>query len=244
MYTGPAGTPRQRAALDGPVELEAPLGELERGSGRERKEEDAGVARSALHSTGPPALGGPKPGLEQHQQAEDEADGSSRPKSQQGDGKGGLAPLPRRRPRTPVLVADHGRTVASPETADEPETDETEERTEPHAHRDRPDSTADTGSGAERTDTTAPSATVAGLPRRVRQANLAPQLKQDSAHSTTGRGQSAGSEDLANRDAEEVRSRMASLQRGWQRGRLQNAGASGDEAAESAPRTKPEGDGR
>lgn len=250
LTRGPSGpgspaTPRQRAALDGPVELEAPLGELEEGPGRDSSREDAGVPRTALHSAGPPALGGPKPGLEQHQQADDEADGSSRPKSPQGDGKGRLAPLPRRRPRTPVLVADHGRTVGSPETAEGQETDEAEERTEGRGHRDRQHRPTDAESGTTNPGASAPSATVAGLPRRVRQANLAPQLKQDSAEGTTGRGDHGSrSEDLANRDADEVRSRMASLQRGWQRGRQQNAGASGDEATESAPGTTPEGDGR
>ncbi|MEU0853220.1 nitrate- and nitrite sensing domain-containing protein [Streptomyces flaveolus] len=58
------------------------------------------------------------------------------------------------------------------------------------------------------------------LPRRVRQANLAPQLKRSGERPTEERS------DPADRDAEEVRSRMASLQRGWQRGRRENA--SGD----------------
>ncbi|MEG3630323.1 sensor histidine kinase [Streptomyces poriticola] len=55
------------------------------------------------------------------------------------------------------------------------------------------------------------------LPRRVRQANLAPQLRQSPERRTEDRT------DTADRDAEEVRSRMASLQRGWQRGRSENA---------------------
>lgn len=84
---------------------------------------------------------------------------------------------------------------------------------------------------------------VSPLPRRVRQANLAPQLKagperrteRDEAHNGTGA-------DPADRDADEVRNRMASLQRGWQRGRQENAG--GDEAQDgTAPRTT-KGDGR
>jgi hypothetical protein len=49
--------------------------------------------------------------------------------------------------------------------------------------------------------------------------------------------------DTAERDADEVRSRMASLQRGWQRGREENA--EGDDARDvSAPRGTTEGDGR
>ncbi|MFE6486140.1 nitrate- and nitrite sensing domain-containing protein [Streptomyces sp. NPDC057757] len=82
-----------------------------------------------------------------------------------------------------------------------------------------------------------------GLPRRVRQANLAPQLKNDPERRTerdwarTGNGA-----DPAERDADEVRSRMASLQRGWQRGREENAGD--DEPQDgTAPGTK-KGDGR
>ncbi|SCK57870.1 nitrate- and nitrite sensing domain-containing protein [Streptomyces sp. WMMB 322] len=249
LTRGPSGagsspTPRQRAALDGAVELEAPLSQLEEKPGRGKRKEDADTAATALHSAGPPDRGGPKPGLEQHQQAKDEADGPSRPKSPQGDGKGGLAPLPRRRPRTPVLVADHGRTVGSQDPEDGQGTDETGQHTEGRAHRDRAERPTEVGAGTEQSGASAPSATGAGLPRRVRQANLAPQLKQDSAENTTGRGESRRSEDLADRDADEVRSRMASLQRGWQRGRLQNAGASGDEAAESAQGTTPEGDGR
>jgi hypothetical protein len=75
------------------------------------------------------------------------------------------------------------------------------------------------------------------LPRRVRQANLAPQLKQSA-----GRPQQS-STDFAERDADEVRSRMASLQRGWQRGREENA--AGDDAhSGTAPHGTTKGDGR
>ncbi|MFC9508897.1 nitrate- and nitrite sensing domain-containing protein [Streptomyces sp. NPDC057002] len=101
------------------------------------------------------------------------------------------------------------------------------------------------GSGAAPQDTgSAPGAPLRGagsglgaLPRRVRQANLAPQLK---------RGTEPRTEDKAEpveRDAEEVRSRMASLQRGWQRGRDENA--AGDAAHSGAARQgTTEGDGR
>ncbi|MEU9188733.1 nitrate- and nitrite sensing domain-containing protein [Streptomyces sp. NPDC048484] len=78
------------------------------------------------------------------------------------------------------------------------------------------------------------------LPRRVRQANLAPQLKDgpdrraasDEARSTTP----------TERDADEVRSRMASLQRGWQRGREENT--AGDEAQDGTAPGTTKGDGR
>ncbi|MFC7816389.1 nitrate- and nitrite sensing domain-containing protein [Streptomyces sp. NPDC057367] len=81
------------------------------------------------------------------------------------------------------------------------------------------------------------------LPRRVRQANLAPQLRQSTERPAENRP------DPVDRDAEEVRSRMASLQRGWQRGRRENA--EGDDVpggtapqAPQAPRGTTKGDGR
>ncbi|MFD7244831.1 sensor histidine kinase [Streptomyces massasporeus] len=82
-----------------------------------------------------------------------------------------------------------------------------------------------------------PGSGTAPLPRRVRQANLAPQLKRSSEPRTDD-----GTEPVE-RDAEEVRSRMASLQRGWQRGREENA--AGDTAhSGAAPQGTTEGDGR
>ncbi|MCT9083604.1 nitrate- and nitrite sensing domain-containing protein [Streptomyces fulvoviolaceus] len=77
----------------------------------------------------------------------------------------------------------------------------------------------------------------APLPRRVRQANLAPQLKQSPEPRTADPAESA------ERDADEVRSRMASLQRGWQRGREENA-ASDDAPGGAAPHRTTKGDGR
>ncbi|MFE8017821.1 nitrate- and nitrite sensing domain-containing protein [Streptomyces antibioticus] len=76
------------------------------------------------------------------------------------------------------------------------------------------------------------------LPRRVRQANLAPQLRQGPAPRTDH------SSDPADRDADEVRSRMASLQRGWQRGRAENAAGEEDAHSGTAPRGTTKGDGR
>ncbi|MDB1089369.1 nitrate- and nitrite sensing domain-containing protein [Streptomyces sp. ACA25] len=119
-------------------------------------------------------------------------------------------PLPARR-RTPVLVADHGRPVGR---APDPDPG-----TVPEDHLPGPPS---------------PPTTVAGLPRRVRQARLAPQLKQgpDRTDDTPappggtgpagGTGPGRGSEP----DPEAVRARMASLQRGWQRGRQQTTSLS------------------
>jgi signal transduction histidine kinase len=185
-----------RGALDGPVELEAPV-------------EDTGQ-----HPPRPPAgLGGPRRrpapapeparGRDQHQHARDE----SAPARPAGDTSGGL---PRRRRTTPVRVSDHGRPVGE--------------------QRPRPEES---------------SGPAGGLPRRVRQASLAPQLKDDpsgAARDARTRGPGDGGPD--DRDADEVRSRMSSLQRGWQRGRRHNATPSGDDTGTTAPGTTPEGDGR
>ncbi|WP_435136860.1 nitrate- and nitrite sensing domain-containing protein [Actinacidiphila sp. bgisy144] len=77
------------------------------------------------------------------------------------------------------------------------------------------------------------------LPRRVRQANLAPQLRADTTQSVRRAEEGAARE----RTAEEVRDRMASLQRGWQRGRSVDADpeptppAGDDDPSTSATRT-------
>lgn len=105
--------------------------------------------------------------------------------------------------------------------------------------------------------------TVGGLPRRVRQASLARRLREEAAERPPHRV-SVDTFDDAERDADEVRARMASLQRGWQRGRRENAeSAEGDGTTAhtaatdttenagntggpggTAPGTTPGGDGR
>ncbi|MCX5088826.1 nitrate- and nitrite sensing domain-containing protein [Streptomyces sp. NBC_00365] len=81
------------------------------------------------------------------------------------------------------------------------------------------------------------------LPRRVRQANLAPQLKDGpERRAERDRARTPKGADLADRDADEVRSRMASLQRGWQRGREKNAAGDGAQGGTAPGTTK--GDGR
>ncbi|MFC3571831.1 nitrate- and nitrite sensing domain-containing protein [Streptomyces yaanensis] len=83
----------------------------------------------------------------------------------------------------------------------------------------------------------------AALPRRIRQASLAPQLKEDpDRRAERERSRAAHRAGLAERDADEVRSRFASLQRGWQRGREENA--AGDEARDGSARGTTKGDGR
>ncbi|MFJ8940037.1 nitrate- and nitrite sensing domain-containing protein [Streptomyces sp. NPDC102365] len=79
-----------------------------------------------------------------------------------------------------------------------------------------------------------------GLPRRVRQANLAPQLKEGPDPRTAR--DPARTTHPSERDADEVRNRMASLQRGWRRGREENA--AGDEAQDGTAPGTIKGDGR
>ncbi|WP_328314032.1 nitrate- and nitrite sensing domain-containing protein [Streptomyces sp. NBC_00442] len=87
-----------------------------------------------------------------------------------------------------------------------------------------------------------------GLPRRVRQASLAPQLKDAPDGHRAAPEPDSGPE--PERDADEVRDRMAALQRGWQRGRRHNEasdtadGPFAHDRGDTARRTTPEGDGR
>ncbi|MFI0965459.1 nitrate- and nitrite sensing domain-containing protein [Streptomyces sp. NPDC021080] len=121
----------------------------------------------------------------------------------------------------------------------------------PHDAPALPRRTRTTASAASPDDTTAhrdtatgqPESGTAPLPRRVRQANLAPQLKDGPSRlAERGTGRDGAGPDPTERDADEVRSRMASLQRGWQRGREENA--EGDQAQDSSARGTTKGDGR
>ncbi len=93
--------------------------------------------------------------------------------------------------------------------------------------------------GRERTPT-------GGLPRRVRQASLAPQLREPTP--ARPRPVAEPADPTADRCAEEVRARMAALQRGWQRGREDNEltipSSSPSPSSTTAPGTTTEGDGR
>lgn len=223
LERGPGGIP-----FDGPVELESALPELD-------APVSGGLFSQASTTTDRPGRSGP----EQHQQADDAGHrtDAARPAGDAGQEQepGKPAPLPRRRRSTPVLISDHGRRVGGGDEGRE-------------AGQHGEESTG--GRRAERspereTRGETPSATVSGLPRRVRQASLAPQLKKDSADSETTRNTRAPEAAVASeRDADEVRSRMASLQRGWQRGRVENASPSGDDSGDQAPGTTPGGDGR
>ncbi|NEA60417.1 HAMP domain-containing protein [Streptomyces sp. SID13666] len=136
-------------------------------------------------------------------------------------GDGEPLPLPRRRRTAPVLVSDRGRPVAPP--------------------------TVPAARSAEPSGPSAPTAAL--LPKRVRQANLAPQLRVESASQDTGTAVRPGAGAPRERTADEVRDRMAALQRGWQRGREHDiaedsVGPHGPGDEPTAPRTTPEGNGR
>ncbi|MCG7208020.1 sensor histidine kinase [Streptomyces arenae] len=151
---------------------------------------------------------------------------------------GGLAPLPSRRRTDP---AAHGATGPAERAADHPAAPAapTGPAALPRRAR-RSEITA--GSGTDDSvpplGSTSPEAEsgTRPLPRRVRQANLAPQLRQDPARPAPREPEPV------ERDADEVRSRMASLQRGWQRGREENATDDGSRNGTAQGTTK--GDGR
>ncbi|MFI9048636.1 nitrate- and nitrite sensing domain-containing protein [Streptomyces sp. NPDC053427] len=230
LSQGPAALPQRRTprVIDGPVELEAPLalgdlGPLDdedsvfrgRESGRGRAREGGHDRRGpAARPTGPTPSPAAPPGIapvpagEQHQQTRDQAPG------------GGPAPLPRRR-KPPVLVSDHGRTVdGGPAHAQASAEGPEPERRGPR----RPDPAEEPPAGGT-PEAPAP-LTPGGLPRRVRQASLAPQLRTDPDRQA---GERRAEEPADDRDADAVRARMASLQRGWQRGRRDNEdGTAGD----------------
>ncbi|MER7000063.1 nitrate- and nitrite sensing domain-containing protein [Streptomyces sp. NPDC000410] len=268
------------SVLDGPIELEAPVGAL----GFEDRPalgsldtldpiadiEDTESERGGLFR----ARDFMRPSAdEQHQQATDQTPDQPRG----GPRPTGPIPLPRRKP--PTLVTDHGRRVDEPgrsHPAPVQGADATTERTGPRPVGRGPLPATTTGpppfSGARSavpsrlgpvpdgpqaarpaatpeqaldnaTAQAPPARTIGGLPRRVRQASLVPQLRDQSGGGSAGaHGAPAGEPDTG-RDADEVRDRMASLQRGWQRGRRHNAE---DETGlgEAAQGTTSEGDGR
>ncbi|MEU6993554.1 nitrate- and nitrite sensing domain-containing protein [Streptomyces sp. NPDC046465] len=255
------------SVLDGPVELEAPvsLADLDRFPGAldDEDSERGGLFRPRRRVAGTPG--------EQHQQARDDHEaGRAEPTRLDGgpahldddpddEAHGGPVPLPRR--RTPKLVRSNGRPVthARPQDgrfpADRPlapaAEDELPERprqpawpdlSPPHrdvtAAADAPPEPPRRGHRAAPQDRSTPTTAPGGLPRRVRQASLAPQLKAGP-----DRSPKPAETRPEERDAEEVRSRMASLQRGWQRGRDENA-ADDDATNGTAPGTTSEGDGR
>ncbi|WP_128378473.1 nitrate- and nitrite sensing domain-containing protein [Streptomyces cavernae] len=153
--------------------------------------------------------------------------------------------LPRRR-RQQSGIAEAGATAKSPSSGAGAASDPSGARPGPSARRDVPARGGGSGGGGG-AGSRGPAADgltpAAPLPRRVRQASLAPQLKDgpDRRAERTAAGPEGGP-DVVERDADEVRNRMASLQRGWQRGREENA--AGDEAQGGTAHGTTEGDGR
>ncbi|MFD5783709.1 nitrate- and nitrite sensing domain-containing protein [Streptomyces sp. NPDC126933] len=243
----PAGLGSGPSALDGPVELEPPVGARGRQSGpalgggdgvadiEDTESERGGIFRAREHlrdaardtrETGRTArdrrdgraVQDARGRYDQHQQAPDA--GPGRP--------GDPGRLPRRKP--PTLVADRGRRV--------------DEQGRAHPASEPPSDGAPPGGAAQVRDQLPPDvaeAAFGGLPRRVRQASLAPQLRDADQVPATAPAPAAGQD--TERDADEVRSRMASLQRGWQRGRRQNDAEDTTGPGETQGTTS-EGDGR
>ncbi|WP_129310426.1 nitrate- and nitrite sensing domain-containing protein [Streptomyces sp. L2] len=233
--------------LDGPVELEAPV-DLDAlddfpGALTDEDSERGGLfrpRRSLARADDQPALRV----SELHQSAPRLPDDGAA-------GERGPVPLPRR--HTPKLVSSHGKPVTdqrarrgeSEEPAAGPRRPDTgglaplpARRRGESARRTGPSDRAGEGEHLPATGGTdaQTDADTGSLPRRVRQASLAPQLKQDSERRIDPQP------GPADRDADEVRSRMASLQRGWQRGREENA--AGDSARNGTAPGTTKGDGR
>ncbi|MEV1024536.1 nitrate- and nitrite sensing domain-containing protein [Streptomyces sp. NPDC050264] len=235
------------SVLDGPIELEAPLSTSDMTPFPGALGDDDSE-RGALFRPRRPVAGSSG---EQHQQADE-------PGSGHGTGRDatpeGLVPLPRR--RAPKLVSSHGRPVtrtrpASLDRGGAGEPGERHDRGSGDGLRDTPPAPL-TDLPRRRARAAAPSEPeqqpgpmTGGLPKRVRQANLAPQLKDGPdlrGDRATARDEPV-SAPPADRDADEVRDRMASLQRGWRRGREENA-ESDNSADGTAQGTTSEGDGR
>ncbi|MEU6480146.1 nitrate- and nitrite sensing domain-containing protein [Streptomyces sp. NPDC047017] len=281
--------------LDGPVELEAPLGlaplEAFPGALPDEDSERGGLFRPRRSPARPQGDGTPDRPAAEHRPGTARRDAPE----QAGGGEPGDLPVPLTRRRTPKLVSSHGRPVIGQRPRrggadDQDATGTTAPREEspaplparrrggPPPRRDTTDTTTVGAPGErggpsgpsrapreggelpalpQRTRTPAPgdsddsggpvpgrapraggTAPEAGaLPRRVRQANLAPQLRQTPERHTGTHVDPAG------RDADEVRSRMASLQRGWRRGREENDAGDDVRDGSTAPGTT-KGDGR
>ncbi|WP_024935428.1 sensor histidine kinase [Actinomadura welshii] len=86
------------------------------------------------------------------------------------------------------------------------------------------DEPADADGPGEEDEDWQPAGTHAGLPRRVRQENLAPQLRKSPPAPPRIGGVTAGG---VARSPEEARSLMASIQQGWRRGRASDVGDEG-----------------
>src|SRR5450755_739061 len=68
--------------------------------------------------------------------------------------------------------------------------------------------------------------TYKGLPKRVRQASLAPQLRDRTTPS--GTASAASGDNVANRSPDDIRNALSAMQRGWQQGRARHQGGPDD----------------
>ncbi|AXG76808.1 sensor histidine kinase [Streptomyces paludis] len=264
----PTGLGTGPSVLDGPVELEPPVSALGTESGPglgggdgigdidDTESERGGLfrAREHLRDTGgqePHEVRTSRAGRDDVRELRDDSarelrdrrDGrpAPEPRVRPAPGRGipdagpehdgGDPELPRRKP--PTLVADRGRRV------------DDRARTRP----DREPAAGTPGRAVSGVPTQnsrrAPShdtpSLLDGLPRRVRQASLAPQLRDVTQDGATDPAPATPYD--SERDADAVRNRMASLQRGWQRGRRQNDAEDTTGSGETQGTTS-EGDGR
>ncbi|WP_258943384.1 sensor histidine kinase [Actinomadura luteofluorescens] len=132
---------------------------------------------------------------------------------------GPQAPAADPAPAAPWGVPDRPMPPAPPRPAPNPWSDD--------AHT--PEAGGPGGAADENTDEAAgedwqPAGTHAGLPRRVRQRNLAPQLRKNPPSPPPPGGTANGA---VARSPEEARSLMASIQQGWRRGRASDMGDEG-----------------
>ncbi|MFF2190411.1 nitrate- and nitrite sensing domain-containing protein [Streptomyces sp. NPDC058155] len=213
-----------------------------RDTGRDSRGRDAGLPREP-HGPGVADL------HEQHRQAADHDGPQGRAGRDDADALGFPEQLPRRSRKTPKLVADHGRRLDERGGAHPASEPSPAEPTPPApAPASRLVTPTPEGAAAVTPDENGSPAPLGGLPRRVRQASLAPQLK-DAVREDVEAPPAEATERDYERDADEVRNRMASLQRGWQRGRQQNNAEDTDGTEDingpgDTTGTTPEGDGR
>ncbi|HEX4259282.1 MAG TPA: nitrate- and nitrite sensing domain-containing protein [Streptosporangiaceae bacterium] len=80
-----------------------------------------------------------------------------------------------------------------------------------------------------------------GLPRRVRQANLAPQLR-DAPTAAGSQPEAASNDNVANRSPDDIRSALSAMQRGWQQGRSVTGEGAGTGSVASGHRPPAEGE--
>ncbi|KIF73465.1 histidine kinase [Streptomyces sp. 150FB] len=244
----PTGLGSGPSVLEGPVEIEPARdilgrdGDTADGAGRRQRmtRDDVLEAREDRREWAEGNAGDPRTGTGDAHTGTGDSDHQHRRAAPDPESEHPGAPvqLPRRKP--PTLVTDRGRRV--------------DDGGQDHA-RPAPEAAAGTTSTPGSADASPPrrpaqsqdadlaneaAAALGGLPRRVRQASLAPQLRGPADRATEP---TPTPRHDTERDADEVRNRMASLQRGWQRGRQQN---DADDAARPGEThgTTSEGDGR